>query len=103
MDAFSLFGEYLERILEIRHSVFDGSRVKSTYPTGSDEKKNTSVSQEGTEDIHVMPDQPIKRARKEPRKCKSIVRKLKNRVNDEVTKPKVLKSKAVTVVVATQM
>ena len=47
-----------------------------------------------------MGDQPIKRARKGLRKYKSMVRKLKNRVNGKVTNPKVVKLNAVTVVMS---
>ena len=43
---------------------------------------------------------PVRRARKELRKYKSMVRKLQERVNDKVTNPKVVKSKATTVVMS---
>ena len=45
-----------------------------------------------------MQGRPVRRARKGLRKHKSMVRKLKARVNDKVTNPKVVKSKATTVV-----
>ena len=45
-----------------------------------------------------MRGRPVRRARKGLRKYKSMVRKLKERVNDKVTNPKVVKSKATTVV-----
>ena len=57
-----------------------------------------SVTEESAEESPIMRDEPIKRARKGLRKYKSLVRKLKNRVNDKVTNPKIAKSKAATVV-----
>ena len=45
-----------------------------------------------------MRDHPIKKARKKLRKYKSMSRKLRNRVNKKVTNPKVVKSKASTLV-----
>ena len=45
-----------------------------------------------------MQDHPIKKARKKLRKYKSMSRKLRNRVNKKVTNPKVVKSKASTLV-----
>ena len=47
-----------------------------------------------------MRGRPIKRARKGLMKYKSMVRKLKERVNDKVTNPKVVKSKTTTVVMS---
>ena len=59
-----------------------------------------SVTAESAEESQIMRDQPNKRTRKGLRKYKSMVRKLKNRVNDKVTNPKVVKSKAATVVMS---
>ena len=47
-----------------------------------------------------MGDQPIRRTKKGLRKYKSMMRKLKERVNDKVTNPRVVKSKAATVVMS---
>ena len=58
-----------------------------------------SVTEEGAEEI-LMRDQPVKRAKKGLRKYKSMVRKLRNRVNNKVTNPKVVKSKAAIVVMS---
>ena len=55
-----------------------------------------SVTEESAEDSPVMRDQPVKGAKK-GRKYKSMVRKLRNRVNDKMANPKVVKPKAATV------
>ena len=59
-----------------------------------------SVTEESVEEVRIMRDQPIRRTKKGLRNYKSMVRKLKERVNDKVTKPKVVKSKAATVVMS---
>ena len=58
------------------------------------------LTEDSAEESPIMRDQPIRRAKKGLRKYKSMVRKLKERVNDKVTNPKVVKSKAATVVIS---
>ena len=47
-----------------------------------------------------MRGRPVRRARKGLKKYKSMVRKLKEKVNDKVTNPKFVKSKTTTVVMS---
>ena len=70
--------------------------IESTESDGLTE----SVTEASAEESAIKRDQPIKSTRKGLRKFKSIVRKLKNRVNDKVTNPKIVKSKAATVVMS---
>ena len=56
-----------------------------------------SVTEESAEESPIMQGRPVRRARKGLKKYKSM-RKLKERVNDKVTNPKVVKSKTTTVV-----
>ena len=59
-----------------------------------------SVTKESAEESPNLRDQHIRRAKKGLRKYKSMVKKLRNRVQDKVTNPKVVKSKAVTVMMS---
>ena len=98
LDARSVHGEYVEHNPEIRHPVRDGEKMmESTESDGLTE----SVKKESAEELPIMRGRPVRRAAKrELRKYKSMVRKLKERVNDKTTNPKVVKSKATTVVMS---
>ena len=73
-----------------------GKLMKLTESNGLTE----SVTEESAEESPVMRDQPVKRTKKGLRIYKSMVRKLKSRVNDKVTSPKVVKSEAAAVVIS---
>ena len=62
--------------------------------------RTDSVTDENAEESLFMGAQPNKRARKGLRKYNSMVRKLKNRVNDTVTNSKAVKSKVATLVMS---
>ena len=68
--------------------------VESTESDGLTE----SVTEESAERSPIMRDQRIRRTKKGLRKYKSVVRKLKEKVNDKLINPKVVRSKAATVV-----
>ena len=59
-----------------------------------------SVTEESAEESPIMRGRPVTRARKGLKKYMSIVRKLKERVNDKVINPKVVKSRTTTVVMS---
>ena len=59
-----------------------------------------SATEESAKKSPNVQDEPVKRARKGLRKYKSLVRKLKFKVNDKVTNSKVVKSKATAVVMS---
>ena len=70
---------------------------KMTEPTESD-NLTESITEESAEESPVMRDQLVKRAMEGLRKYKFMARKLERRVNDNVTNPKVVKTKAAAVV-----
>ena len=57
-----------------------------------------SVTEESAEESPIMRGRSVRRARKGLKKYKSMVRKLKERVNDKVNKPKVVKATITTAV-----
>ena len=105
----SIHGNYVEHNLEIRHPIRDESRVEPTHHARryreNDESTESdclteSVMKESAEESPIMRSQPVRRAWKRLKKYKSMVRKLKERVNDKVTNPKIVNSKTTTVVMS---
>ena len=109
LNARSVHGEYVECNPAIRHPVRDESGVEpaimrevlekimeSTESDGLTE----SVTEENAEESPIVRVQPVKRARNGLRIYKSMVRKLKERVNDKVINPKIVKSTATTVMMS---
>ena len=109
LNARSVHGEYVECNPAIRHPVRDESGVEPAIMREVLEKMmestesdglTESVTEENAEESPIVRVQPVKRARNGLRKYKSMVRKLKERVNDKVINPKIVKSTATTVVMS---
>ena len=73
-----------------------GTLIEPTESDGLSE----SVIEESAEETPDIRDQPVKRTKKGLSINKSMVRKLKSRVNDKVTNPKVVKSKVAAVMMS---
>ena len=59
-----------------------------------------SITEESAKESPIMRGRLVRRSRKGLKKYKSKVRKLKERVNNKVTNPKVVQSKTTTVVMS---
>ena len=102
LNACSIHGKYVEHNPEIRHPIRNESGVSQNIEKMMESTESDSLTESVTEEIAeespIMRGQPVRRARKELKKYKSMVRKLKERVNEKVTNPRVVKSKTTTVV-----